>query len=90
MAFYHAFRRHFIIRVSDEDRQALLDNASKGLYAADKLLNNLFSFYDELNTLIIDAKKKMPSLLADLEQEKEFLAQYLKKWKPLRPFSFVK
>ena len=86
----HKNRQFHNPNVSDEDIQALLDNASKGLYAADKLFYNLFSPYQELNALIVEAKKRMPSLLADLEREKEFVADYLKKWKPLRPFSFVK
>nr|MBP7965492.1 hypothetical protein [Paludibacteraceae bacterium] len=86
----HKNRQFHNPNVSDEDIQALLDNASKGLYAADKLFYKLFSPYQELNALIVEAKKRMPSLLADLEREKEFVADYLKKWKPLRPFSFVK
>ncbi len=82
--------RHFRNpKLDDSDVKGLIDNADKGISAANDILYELFSSNSELNDLIVDARNKMPDLLSEIEREKDFVERYLKKWKPLRVFMFL-
>lgn len=75
-------------KLEDSELLELIDSAAKPIYLAKDLFSRLLTSDRELNKLILVAKKKMPSLIADIEREKDFVAKYLKKWKPLRKTMF--
>jgi len=76
-------------KLDDSRVKELIDNADKGVYAANEMLYGLFSANSELNNMITDARNRMPDLISDLEREKDFVGRYLKRWKPLRIFMFL-
>ena len=76
-------------KLNDSRVKELIDNADNGLFTANELFHGLFSSNDVLSNLIKDAQNRMPDLISDLEQEKDFVDRYLKKWKPLRIFMFL-
>ena len=65
-----------------------IDNAEKGLQAANNMLMYLFSDDETLNNMILETKKQLPELLNNVERERNFVQRYLKRWKPLRIFMF--
>ena len=73
-------------RLEDLRIKEMITNAGSGIFVANELFHELFSANNELNVLIIDARNRMPSLISDLEREKDFVEIYLRKWKPLRIF----
>lgn len=85
----HRNRKFLNPKLDDSYIKELIDNAGKGIYAANNIFNELVSSNRELNKLINDARKKMPALISDVEREKDFTVRYLKKWKLLRKFMFL-
>lgn len=75
-------------KLDDARIRALIDQAGQGIYAANDLFHKLSSSDSELKALIDDARNRMPSLIAGLAREKDFVDRYLRKWKPLRIFVF--
>lgn len=75
-------------KLEDSQVKEMIDNAGIGVYSANMIFENLISSNKELNNLISDAQERMPSLISDLEREKDFVVRYLEKWKPLRIFMF--
>jgi len=76
-------------RLADNQIKELIQNAEKEIYMANSIFTSLASGDQEMNDRILDARKKMPTILTDLEREKEFVTRYLKKKKPLRAFMFL-
>ena len=84
----HKNNQFYKPKLTDNQIRGLIENAEKGIYNANSIFTTLVSPDRELNARIIEARSKMPSILSDLEREKEFVNRYLKKKKPLRAFMF--
>jgi len=85
----HKNNQFYRPRLTDNQIRELIQNAEKGIYTANTIFTSLASGDKDLNDRIIEARRKMPLILSDLEREKEFVARYLKKKKPLRGFMFL-
>ncbi len=77
-------------KTEDSRIKELIDHASSGVYAANDMMYRLFSSNQELNDLIVEQRNRMPAIISDIEREKDFVDRYLRKWKPLRIFMFLK
>lgn len=75
-------------KLQDSRVKELIDNADKGVSAANNILYGLFSSNQELNTLISETRNRIPDIIYEIEREKNFVDKYLRKWKPLRIFMF--
>ncbi len=75
-------------KIEDHQVKELIENADKGIYAANEILYGLFSSNYELDKLISETRSRIPDLISDLNREKNFVDRYLKKWKPFRIFMF--
>lgn len=76
-------------KLNDSEVRDLIDNAGEGVHEANRIFNSLITGNDQLNSRIMEARNEMPSLLSDIQREKDFVDKYLKKWRPLRAFMFL-
>lgn len=76
-------------KLQDARIKELIDNAGYGIYAANEILDAIFTPDTELSKLITETRNRMPDIISHLEREKHFIERYLRKWRPLRIFSFL-
>ncbi len=74
--------------IADDQLIEIINDIETGIYEANKIFKSLGTDDPELNQLIIESRNRMPKLIADIEQEKAFIEEYISKAKPLRVFMF--
>ncbi len=84
----HKNRQFLNPKLSDDAITAMIENAEKGVYAAEEMLRHLQSTNHEMNRSIKEASNSMPELVSAIRRERYFVDKYLKRWKPLRIFMF--
>ncbi len=75
-------------KLDEKQIKHLINDASQAIYAANDMLYGLIASNDDLNKLIKAARKKLPTLMKDIEREKDFVEKYTSKWKPTRGLMF--
>ncbi len=76
-------------KISDTEIISLITKADNSIQYALQILLDVESREEEFSQLLEDTRQSTPELAKQIQEEKEFVTKYIKKWKPLRIFMFV-
>lgn len=77
------------LKLDDSEIKELIDNATDGVNAANRILNQLSTKDQKLSSLIDGVKVQIPTLLQSLKRENHFVNRYLETPKSLRIDLFI-